>query len=157
MNVDSEPIVYSRSCLSKLKKMTTETEESHYGCLLEAKCKWNKMTDLLELLQEWISAGFRGGKKESIAKVNNCINYMGGKKYSQVNNCHLWQLQLVWIWVFLSEIKECFCQFDYVICFFIDTVNVLYLACTNICQKLNFHHGGVFLDALDLVEAAFCQ
>uniref|UniRef100_K1PF76 Condensin-2 complex subunit G2 n=1 Tax=Magallana gigas TaxID=29159 RepID=K1PF76_MAGGI len=48
--------------------MTTETEESHYGCLLEAKCKWNKMADLLELLQEWISAGFRGGKKESTAK-----------------------------------------------------------------------------------------
>lgn len=60
--------VLSRSCLSKLKKMTTETEESHYGSLLEAKCKWNKMADLLELLQEWISAGFRGGKKESTAK-----------------------------------------------------------------------------------------
>lgn len=130
LNVDSKPVVYSRSCLSKLKKMTTETEESHYGCLLEAKCKWNKMADLLELLQEWISAGFRGGKKESTAKVNSYINHRGRKKYGKVNDCHLRQLQFVLIWVFFSEIKECFCQLGYVICFFIDTVIVLYLACT---------------------------
>ncbi|XP_061177520.1 condensin-2 complex subunit G2-like isoform X5 [Saccostrea echinata] len=58
----------SRSCLSKLKKMTSDTEEAHYGCLLEAKCKWNKLEDLMELIQEWISSGFRGGKKESSAK-----------------------------------------------------------------------------------------
>lgn len=100
LNVDSKPVVYSRSCLSKLKKMTTETEESHYGCLLEAKCKWNKMADLLELLQEWISAGFRGGKKESTAKVNSYINHRGRKKYGKVNDCHLRQLQFVLIWVF---------------------------------------------------------
>ncbi|XP_078339811.1 condensin-2 complex subunit G2-like isoform X1 [Crassostrea virginica] len=60
--------VLSRSCLSKLKKMTVETEESLYCCLLEAKCKWNKLDDLLEVIQEWISAGLRGGKKEISAK-----------------------------------------------------------------------------------------
>ncbi|XP_048765257.2 condensin-2 complex subunit G2-like isoform X2 [Ostrea edulis] len=63
----SVPIL-SRSCLSKLKKMTSDTEESHYGCLLEAMCKWNKGADILELIQEWITAGFRGGKKESTVK-----------------------------------------------------------------------------------------
>ena len=62
-------LFHSRSCLSKLKKMTVETEESLYGCLLEAKCKWNKLDDLLEVIQEWISAGLRGGKKEISAKV----------------------------------------------------------------------------------------
>lgn len=108
LNVDSKPVVYSRSCLSKLKKMTTETEESHYGCLLEAKCKWNKMADLLELLQEWISAGFRGGKKESTAKVNSYINHRGRKKYGKVNDCHLRQLQFVLIWVFFFRNKRMF-------------------------------------------------
>lgn len=90
LNVDSKPVVYSRSCLSKLKKMTTETEESHYGCLLEAKCKWNKMADLLELLQEWISAGFRGGKKESTAKVNSSINHRDGKSTARLMIVTCW-------------------------------------------------------------------
>jgi pentatricopeptide repeat protein len=49
--------------------MTSDTEESHYGCLLEAMCKWNKGEDILELVQEWITASFRGGQKESAAKV----------------------------------------------------------------------------------------
>lgn len=90
VNVDSKPVVYSRSCLSKLKKMTTETEESHYGCLLEAKCKWNKMADLLELLQEWISAGFRGGKKASTAKVNSSINHRDGKSTARLTIVTCW-------------------------------------------------------------------
>lgn len=70
--------------------MTTETEESHYGCLLEAKCKWNKMADLLELLQEWISAGFRGGKKENTAKVNSFINHRDGKSTARLMIVTCW-------------------------------------------------------------------
>lgn len=64
-------------------------EEFYYGCLLEVKCKWNKMVDFLEFLQEWILVGFRGGKKESIVKVNSYINYRGRKKYGKVNDCYL--------------------------------------------------------------------
>ena len=53
---------FSRSCLSKLQKMTCENTPEDYGPLLEAMCNWGKARDVCELLVEWLDAALNQGQ-----------------------------------------------------------------------------------------------
>ncbi|XP_064594781.1 condensin-2 complex subunit G2-like isoform X2 [Liolophura sinensis] len=50
---------FSRSCLSRLKDMTDECGSDDYWVLLEAMCNWGKMSELVELITEWLEDGLK--------------------------------------------------------------------------------------------------
>ncbi|XP_060075557.1 condensin-2 complex subunit G2-like [Ylistrum balloti] len=51
----------SRTCLSKLKKMSVESVTEDYSSYLDALCKWDKVVNILDLVDEWLTEGLQQG------------------------------------------------------------------------------------------------
>lgn len=49
----------SRSCLSKLKKMSKDSVTEDYSYYLDALCKWDKVVNILDLVDEWLTEGLQ--------------------------------------------------------------------------------------------------
>ncbi|XP_033733083.1 condensin-2 complex subunit G2-like [Pecten maximus] len=49
----------SRTCLSKLKKMSVDSVAEDYSCYLDALCKWDKVVNILDLVDEWLTEGLQ--------------------------------------------------------------------------------------------------
>ncbi|XP_021357093.1 condensin-2 complex subunit G2-like isoform X2 [Mizuhopecten yessoensis] len=55
----------SRMCLSKLKKMPVDSVAEDYNCYLDALCKWDKVVDILDLVDEWLTEGLQQGHSQT--------------------------------------------------------------------------------------------
>ena len=58
--------------LSKLKSITTDNcQQENYGPMLEAMCKWGKLSDVLELITDWLESALQHGSasKDKVLKM----------------------------------------------------------------------------------------
>lgn len=77
----------SRGMVSKLKAMSTDNTQQDYSAMLECMCNWGKVSDLLELIGEWLDAGLAGHCEEDKAnKVSVDFEIFSSKPYTN-NNC----------------------------------------------------------------------
>lgn len=56
---------YSAKCLSSLFSLPATALSTEYGPLLNCLCAWNQVTEVLQLIEERISAGMSGTSKSS--------------------------------------------------------------------------------------------
>ncbi|XP_073235471.1 condensin-2 complex subunit G2-like [Porites lutea] len=55
---------FSAKCLSSLSSLPVTTPNTEYGPLLNCLCAWDRTTDVLELINEWIVDGMNGPPKD---------------------------------------------------------------------------------------------
>ncbi|XP_077993869.1 condensin-2 complex subunit G2-like [Glandiceps talaboti] len=55
---------FSRSCFSKLKRQTNDSKEEYYGILLDCLCRWGRISDVFELITDWLKAGLNTNHTE---------------------------------------------------------------------------------------------
>ena len=68
LNFNISELVYcvsSAKCLSSLSSLPVTTQNTEYGPLLNCLCAWDRTTDVLELINEWIVDGMNAPPKDT--------------------------------------------------------------------------------------------
>jgi len=58
-------IIFSAKCLSSLHALPASTVDTEYGPLLNCLCAWDRVTEVLQLINEWITSGMSGTVKDT--------------------------------------------------------------------------------------------
>ena len=58
-------IIFSAKCLSSLHTLPASTVDTEYGPLLNCLCAWDRVTEVLQLINEWITSGMSGTVKDT--------------------------------------------------------------------------------------------
>ncbi|KAJ7365205.1 Condensin-2 complex subunit G2 [Desmophyllum pertusum] len=56
---------FSAKCLSSLSTLPSSTLDTEYSPLLNCLCAWDRVTDVLELINEWITSGMSGTTRDT--------------------------------------------------------------------------------------------
>ena len=71
--------IYSRSLLSILKSLPLDSDIGTYGAMLESMCQWNKVDDVLALINDWLHAALKVPEVENTpsGKVSTYHMFLG--------------------------------------------------------------------------------